>query len=155
MQTRKLQPHESPPYKLLLLADPSRQLVDTYLADGECYIIEEKSGIIGVFVLVELHKETIEIKNIAVREDLQGQGTGKNLVFDAIRIAKENGYEFVEIGTGNSSIGQLALYQKCGFRISGIIKDYFVDQYDEIIMENGIQCMDMIRLELKLQKEGM
>lgn len=155
MQTRKLQPHESPPYDLLLLADPSRQLIETYLADGECYIVEEEGGIIGVFVVIELNKETIEIKNIAVREDLQGQGTGKNLVFDAIRIAKENGYEFVEIGTGNSSIGQLALYQKCGFRISGIIKDYFVDQYDEIIMENGIQCMDMIRLELKLQKEGM
>lgn len=155
MQTRKLQPHESPPYDLLLLADPSHQLIETYLADGECYIVEEKGEIIGVFVVVELHKETIEIKNIAVREDLQGQGIGKKLVFDAIRLAKENGYETVEIGTGNSSIGQLALYQKCGFRISNVIKDFFVAQYDEVIMENGIQCMDMIRLELNIKKEGI
>ena len=155
MRTRKLEPHEAPPYDLLLLADPSRQLVDTYLADGECYIIEEKSGIIGVFVVVELHKETIEIKNIAVREDLQCQGIGKKLVIAAIRIAKENGYATVEIGTGNSSIGQLALYQKCGFRITGVIQDFFVDQYDEIIMENGIQCIDMIRLEMNIKKEGM
>lgn len=155
MQTRKLEPHESPPYDLLLLADPSRQLIETYLADGECYIVEEKGEIIGVFVVIELNKETIEIKNIAVREDLQGQGIGKNLVFDAIRIAKENGYATVEIGTGNSSIGQLALYQQCGFRITGVIQDFFVDQYDEVIMENGIQCMDMIRLEKNIQKVGM
>lgn len=155
MRTRKLEPHESPPYDLLLLADPSRQLIENYLADGECYIVEEKGEIIGVFVVVELHNETIEIKNIAVREHMQGQGIGKKLVFDAIRIAKENGYATVEIGTGNSSIGQLALYQKCGFRITGVIRDFFMDLYDEIIMEDGIQCMDMIRLEMNIQKVGV
>ncbi|MBD7983819.1 GNAT family N-acetyltransferase [Sporosarcina sp. Sa2YVA2] len=155
MRTRKLEPHESPPYDLLLLADPSRQLIETYLADGECYIVEEKGEIIGVFVVVELHNETMEIKNIAVREHMQGQGIGKKLVFDAIRIAKENGYATVEIGTGNSSIGQLALYQKCGFRITGVIQDFFMDLYDEIIMEDGIQCMDMIRLEMNIQKVGV
>ena len=155
MRTRKLEPHEAPPYDLLLLADPSRLLIETYLADGDCYNVEEKGEIIGVFVVVELHKETIEIKNIAVREDLQCQGIGKKLVIAAIRIAKENGYATVEIGTGNSSIGQLALYQKCGFRITGVIQDFFVDQYDEIIMENGIQCIDMIRLEMNIKKEGM
>ena len=60
----------------------------------------------------------VEIKNIAVREDRQGQGLGKKLLQEAIRVAKNKGYERIEIGTGNSSIGQLALYQKCGFRIA-------------------------------------
>lgn len=151
MNIRKLQYDEMPPYDLLLLADPARELVEAYIAEGECYVAEDNDAIIGVFVNVPLTKETVEIKNIAVPEDKQGRGIGKKLLLEAIKIAKSNNYNFIEIGTGNSSIGQLALYQKCGFRISGVIKDFFVDHYDEVIMENGIQCMDMIRLRLEIQ----
>lgn len=150
MKVRKLQHGEMPPYELLLLADPSRELVDAYIAEGECYVAEENGEIIGVFVAVALSTNTIEIKNIAVREDQQGQGLGKKLLYEAIAVAKSNGYAHIEIGTGNSSIGQLALYQKCGFRISSVLKDFFVQHYDEIIMENGIQCKDMIRLRLEM-----
>lgn len=56
------------------------------------------------------------------------------------------------VGTGNSSFDQLALYQKCGFRMKGIIEDYFIEHYEEPIFENGIQCRDMIRLSLKIKK---
>ncbi|MGX8177137.1 GNAT family N-acetyltransferase [Exiguobacterium artemiae] len=52
----------------------------------------------------------------------------------------------IEIGTGNSSIGQLALYQKCGFRIVGVDLNFFLRHYEEDIIENGIRCTDMIRL---------
>jgi len=150
MKIRKLQPHETPPFDLLLLADPSRKLVEAYVAEGECYVAEENEEKIGVFVVVTVSTNTIEIKNIVVREDLQGHGIGKKLLQEAIEVAKSNGAERIVIGTGNSSIGQLALYQKCGFRISDVIKDFFTEHYDEVIMENGIQCMDMIRLSLDI-----
>lgn len=150
LSIRKLQPQETPPYDLLLLADPSRELVNAYIAEGECYIAEEQNDSIGVFVMVPLTNGTVEIKNIAVREDKQGHGIGRKLLQEAIEIAKSNGYKSIEIGTGNSSIGQLALYQKCGFRISDIIKDFFVQYYDEVIMENGIQCKDMILLRMEI-----
>lgn len=152
MEIRSLHNNDKPPFDLLLMADPSRELVEEYIAEGECYIAEENGEVIGVFVIVPLTEEVVEIKNIAVHEDKQGKGFGKKLVQEAIDVAKRQGYEAVEIGTGNSSIGQLALYQKCGFRIEGIIKDFFVEHYDEIIMENGIQCMDMVRLRLEIQK---
>ncbi|WP_174842636.1 GNAT family N-acetyltransferase [Sporosarcina luteola] len=150
LSIRKLQPQETPPYDLLLLADPSRELVNAYIAEGECYIAEEQNDSIGVFVMVPLTNGTVEIKNIAVREDKQGHGIGRKLLQEAIEIAKSNGYKSIEIGTGNSSIDQLALYQKCGFRISDIIKDFFVQYYDEVIMENGIQCKDMILLRMEI-----
>lgn len=41
---------------------------------------------------------------------------------------------------------KLALYQKCGFRMTGIDKDFFVRHYEEAIFENGIQVVDMVRL---------
>ena len=83
-------------------------------------------------------------------EDQQGKGFGKQLVIDAIEVAKSRGYRTIEIGTGNSSIGQLALYQKCGFRITGVDIDFFIRHYPEEIFENSIQCRDMIRLSQDL-----
>lgn len=52
----------------------------------------------------------------------------------------------MEIGTGNTSFSQLRLYQSCGYRITGIISDYFTRLYPQPIWENGIQCRDMVRL---------
>jgi hypothetical protein len=69
---------------------------------------------------------------------------------DAVHRAKRNGYKTIEVGTGNSSIGQLALYQKCGFRITGIDRDFFIRHYEEDIFENDIQCRDMVRLSQDL-----
>nr|WP_084135835.1 N-acetyltransferase [Jeotgalicoccus psychrophilus] len=69
---------------------------------------------------------------------------------DAIQRAKELEYQTIEGGTRNSSIGQLALYQKCGFKITGVDKSFFIRNYEEEILENGIQCRDIIRLTQKL-----
>ena len=89
--------------------------------------------------------------NVAVAEDRQGKGLGKKLILHALEVAKSLGVKKVEIGTGNSSIGQLALYEKCGFQIIGIIENFFIDNYPEPIFENGIQCRDMVRLAIKMK----
>jgi ribosomal protein S18 acetylase RimI-like enzyme len=150
MEIRKLSMGEVPPYELLLMADPSRELVEEYVAIGDCRVAEIKGKVIGVYVLIKLNAYTSEIINIAVNEEIQGQGIGKKLIRDAIQTAQELGCKTIEIGTGNSSIGQLLLYQKCGFRITDVIEDFFVDNYDEEIFENGLQCRDMVRLSMNL-----
>lgn len=135
---------------LLLLADPSEEMIQKYIASGETYIVEHEGIIVGVYIFVSLGEGTVEIMNIAVREQFQGKGLGKQLIHDAMNRIKQAGYKRIEIGTGNSSIGQLALYQKCGFRIYGIERDFFLHNYPEVIVENGIQCVDMIRLSVDL-----
>ncbi len=105
----------------------------------------EKEEIIGVYVLVKKDENKMEIMNLAVRENKRGQGLGKALIHDAIQRSADHGAKKVVIGTGNSSLGQLALYQKCHFRITEIIEGFF-DNYPEPIIENGILCRDMIRL---------
>lgn len=146
MDIRLLHKNENPPMELLLLADPSRKIVEDYVKRGDCYIAEGDSQVVGVYVLLPTRPKTVELVNIAVAETHQGSGIGKILVMDAIQTAKGKGYKTIEIGTGNSSIGQLALYQKCGFRITGIDTDFFIRHYRDEIFENGIQCRDMIRL---------
>ena len=146
MNIRQLSVHENPPMELLLAADPSQKLVESYVKRGHCFVAESNDQWIGVYVLLPTRPQTIEIVNITVDELYQGKGIGKNLLRHAIRTAKTPGYTTIEIGTGNSSIGQLALYQKCGFRIVGIDLNFFLRHYEEEIIENGIQCIDMIRL---------
>ncbi|WP_442604429.1 GNAT family N-acetyltransferase [Paenibacillus sp. KN14-4R] len=143
---RPLQSDEQLPLDLLLLADPDENVVEGYVQKGQCYIYEEQGEVIGEYVLLPTHPGTIELINVAVAENCQGRGIGKQLVLHAVQTAKEQGYSIIEVGTGNSGIGQLHLYQRCGFRITGIDTDFFVRNYSEPIMENGMQCCDMIRL---------
>ncbi|OBW60208.1 acetyltransferase [Solibacillus silvestris] len=150
MEIKRLEKQEKVPLELLLLADPSKIIVEDYVAKGECFIAENEEQTIGVYVLLPTRPQTVEIVNVAVAEDHQGKGIGKLLVSHAIRIAKTQGYKTIEIGTGNSSIGQLVLYQKCGFRIVSVDHNYFIKHYSDEIYENGIQCIDMIRLSQDL-----
>lgn len=151
MKIRKMDHSEPPPMNLLLLADPSIEFIKDYVNRGETYFAEINGEVVGVYILLATRPGTCEIINIAVSEKYQGEGIGRKLLEHAIEFAFQGGCKTLEIGTGNSSIGQLAFYQKCGFRITGVDRDFFVRHYKEDIIENGIHCRDMIRLSMDLQ----
>lgn len=130
---------------LLLLADPSIEMINQYISESSIYILEQ-SKFTGVVVLKEVSESTMEIMNIAVSEAYQGKGYGKLMLKEAEKIAKHSGYNNLIIATANSSLNQLALYQKCGFRLHEIKKDFFINNYKEVIIENGIKAMDKIIL---------
>jgi len=134
------------PLKLLLLADHSEQRIEDYINESYIYNALWNGKVVGSYVLFMIDKTTIEIKNIAVDEPFQGQGIGTKLINSAMEKSILNGFKKILIGTGNSSLGQLYLYQKLGFRITDNKPDFFVENCPEIIWENGIQCQDMIIL---------
>lgn len=80
----------------------------------------------------------MEIMNIAVAEHLQGKGIGKKLLRHAIETAKGYGMSKLEVGTGNSSVSQLALYQKCGFRIFLLILITFRSIMKKRLLKMGL-----------------
>lgn len=133
---------------LLLLADPNTEAVKRYLQISELFVVSEGSEKIGVAVLTSENGE-YELKNIAVLPTYQGRGIAKDLIAAIKNRAKDLGANSLLVGTGNSSLDQLALYQKCGFRIVSVKPDYF-SQYDPAIYENGIRCQDLVVLKAKL-----
>jgi ribosomal protein S18 acetylase RimI-like enzyme len=145
-----LEKGDTVPYELLLIADPSKNNIDKYLSDSFVYKVNSKGETIGCYVLYPVDKETVEIKNIAIAENYQGCGIGTHVLKHAIEKAKLSGLKKIIIGTGNSSVGQLHLYQKVGFRITDIKRNFFKDNYDQPIIENGIECRDMIVLTKEL-----
>lgn len=146
MEIRLWREDEGLPMDLLLEADPSEELVREYCESGYVYGARVDDVLVGVYVLLPLSDTVVEIKNIAVAETVRGRGYGKTLILHALAEAKRLGFNAVEIGTGNSSVDQLMLYQKSGFRIDSVDHDFFTRNYPEPIIENGIRCRDMIRL---------
>lgn len=137
------------PQKLLLEADPSVERVNQYLKDSLCYVAVRQNKIVGVCVLKPINKNKFELFNIAVLPENQKSGIGSQLLQFVLDRLKEKNIESVELGTGTFGY-QLAFYQRFGFRVDSILKDYFIINYDEPIFENGIQLKDMLRLILKL-----
>jgi len=144
-----LRPQDPCPMDLLLLADPSEELVKQYLEGGETFVASINGITVGVILLLGRDAESAEIMNVAVAPDYQNRGIGKRLVRYAIDKARERNYKIVEIGTGNPGVQQMLLYQKCGFRIIGVDLDFFRRTHPEPIFENGIECRDMIRMRIE------
>jgi GNAT superfamily N-acetyltransferase len=150
IEIKKIENKNEIPYALLLLADPSMEVIEEYATRGEVYGGFIGNSIIGAYVLIKTRPSTLELVNISICDEYQGKGIGKLLIYDAIDKAKIQKAKTLEVGTGNSSITQLAFYQKCGFRITGVDRDFFKKHYEEIIIENGIECVDMIRMSMEL-----
>jgi aminoglycoside 6'-N-acetyltransferase I len=146
----KLNPSFPIPYDLLLLADPSLEQIHSYLPFGKCYSAYVEGELIGAVVLLPIDESKVEIKNIAIAPFYQGKGYGKQLLQKVMDLAKVESYKTIRIGTANSSIGQLALYQKVGFEMQKMLFNFFLDNYEEAIYENGIQAKHMILLEKSL-----
>lgn len=135
---------------LLLLADPAEEAVLSYLNKGFCFTAEHAGVTVGVILYMETGPGVMEIMNVAVRPDLHNKGIGRQLILHALNEIRKTDTRTVEIGTGNPGVVQMLLYQKCGFRIVGIDFDFFRRHYPEPIIENGIECRDMIRLRMEL-----
>jgi myo-inositol-1(or 4)-monophosphatase len=89
---------------------------------------------------------------VAVSADAQGKGIGSAMVRHVLVALQEQGVRRVCVGTGNSSIGQLTFYQKAGFRLERIERDFFSPErgYAAGLEENGIPLRDMVWLDLEL-----
>lgn len=135
--------------ELLLLADPSEKAINKYLNDSRCFVAYAEGGIVGVCILKPIGEKSVELMNIAVSPSNQKNGIGAQLIEHIIKQSKEVGARRIEVGTGTFGY-PLTFYQKHGFRVAGIDKDFFLNNYSKPIIENGIRHKDMLRLTLEL-----
>ncbi|MCW3467627.1 GNAT family N-acetyltransferase [Chitinophaga nivalis] len=134
---------------LLLSADPSEKNIHIYLSDA-IILKQFTDNVLSGILVMGLTDNGAEIYNVAIAEEHQGKGFGQQLLRAGIEKCRSLQCRHILIGTGNSSVGQLYLYQKLGFEITGIRHNYFVEHYSTPIIENGIPCKHMIRLRMDL-----
>lgn len=138
------------PYSLLLLADETRYAIDKYVFDSNVYVLRDGMDELAVFCLYQIDERILEIKNIAVCSELQGKGIGTLLIKEIVQIGRMQGYKELIVGTADCGVDQIRFYERNGFVKYGIKKDFFIENYEQPIVENGVQLRDMVMLRMDL-----
>lgn len=133
--------------ELLFLADEQEDMIDKYINRGTMYILDD-NGVKSECVVTDEGNGILEIKNIATNPKFQGMGYGKSLI-DFIANKYKNKFSILQVGTGDSP-ATIGFYIKCGFSHSHIIKNFFTDNYNHPIYEDGVKLVDMIYLRRNL-----
>jgi ribosomal protein S18 acetylase RimI-like enzyme len=112
------------------------------------YRLDDDGQVVGAATM-QWRGDACEIMELAIAPERQKQGLGKHLVALLIQEARRRGKPQIVVGTANSSIDNIAFYQKCGFRMDQIRKDHFA-YYGETHYEDGIQVRDMLVFRYEL-----
>jgi len=92
-----------------------------------------------------------EIAVLGVAPDCRGVGVGQSVVAQIAEEAKRRQVESLLVGTSSIAIDNILFYQKCGFRMSHVRRNYFDEVYPEINVEwRGIKLHDMIVFDYDL-----
>ena len=129
---------------LLLLAEPSPSALHWSLNNlsDTIYRMDESGVPVGAATM-RWRKAPCEIIELAIAPERQGQGLGKRFVQWLVGEARRRGKSEILVGTANSSIDNIIFYQKCGFRMYEVRRDYFW-YHKQPIVEDGLQVRDMI-----------
>lgn len=131
-------------FSLLLLAEGSESALCWSLDNlsDTVYRVEDARQVTGA-VTMRWQSEPCEIVELAVAPHRQRQGLGRQIIERLLAEARHRGKHKMLVGTGNSSIGNIVFYQKCGFRMDHVRRDYFW-YHREPETEDGIRLLDML-----------
>ena len=148
---------------ILLLADDAEDHVRAHLDEGFVYALSIDDGEagggdgrgstpVGAVQAVDRGEGTVELTLVAVDEAHQARGLGKRLVALVLDELRHQGFRRSTVGTSNAGVNEIAFYQKCGFRLLSIERDYFNEArgYDGTAMENGIVHRDLVWFDQSL-----
>lgn len=135
---------------LFALAEDSPTQLESYLHEGRVLVARRDDNIIGHLQLVDTgENDTVEVRNMAVREAEQRRGVGARLLGAAIHIAAAVGHTNMVVATAAADIGNLRFYQRQGFRFRSIERDAFsaAAGYADDISADGIPLRDRVWLD--------
>ena len=133
-------------------AEDSEPLLDAYLGLGDVLVAVDDVEIVGHLQLLDDGADTLEVKNMAVREPGRGRGTGRALVDAALRLGRDRGAARMVVATAAADVGVLRFYQRLGFRMLRIERDAFGPHtgYRDNIVIDGIPLRDHVWLDQEL-----
>jgi ribosomal protein S18 acetylase RimI-like enzyme len=138
---------------LLLLADESHEQVRSYMQLGDLFAFVDSDGAaVGVVLTIPHEAGSVELKAVAIDSARQNRGIGRRMLAAVLDELRRRGVRRAVVGTANAGIGQLAYYQKAGFRLLRIERDFFSPArgYPAVMEDNGIRLRDMVWMDLEL-----
>ena len=137
---------------MLLDAEEGEERIRAALLDPTCtsYATWLDGRLAGAAVVRWEENEPSEILYIAVAAALRGRGYGKQIIQALQDELRRRGGRSLLVGTANASLENIAFYQKCGFRMFEIRRDYFA-YIQPLVVEHGILLRDMLVLRYDLE----
>lgn len=125
-------------------AEEDDELIRAALRDPSCqaYAASMDGELVGAAVVRWSEHEASELLYIAVVLAGRGRGYGKQIITVLQAELPAHGRTLL-VGTANSSLDNIAFYQKCGFRMFEVRRDYFA-YIQPPLQEDGIIMRDMI-----------
>ncbi len=149
MQIQEITENKKQYLDLLLVGDEQESMIDKYLDTGTMFVLFDENPR-AVCVVVQKYPTVLEIKNLAVLPDYQNRGYGSYMLNHVFKMYKDR-MNTILVGTGENE-KTISFYIKNGFVYSHKIENYFVENYDKPIFENGRQLKDLIYLKLSFQQ---
>jgi len=146
MEIRRINAGREAYLPLLLLADPSRRMIDEYLERGELYALMTNGRAVAVAVATRREDGAWELKNLAVAPSERGKGYGGRLLRHLFKVLATR-TDRLYVGTSDANV---SFYAHFGFERAYVAEGFFAEHYDPPIIENGAPLRDMIYLSKAL-----
>lgn len=117
------------------------------------YAVWERQELVGAAVVRWSGNEAADVSEIvilAVAPHRRGQGIGKWIIAALLDEARRRSVRVLSVGTGSVSLDNIAFYQKCGFRMSHVRRDYFHYIQPPLVVD-GTTLRDMIVFDYVLE----
>lgn len=151
MRIIKIKTNKKQFLSLLLLGDEQEDMIDRYLEQGDMFVMfNSDKQAMAVAVVAVKDSKTVELKNLAVAKTEQGKGFGR-LMLTYISDFYAEKFETLLVGTGDVQ-KTVGFYEHCGFFFSHRVKDFFVQNYNHPIFEDGVKLKDMVYLKRRIAK---
>ncbi len=90
------------------------------------------------FVVLQFGPSVGWIQAIAVSPSERGQGVGRTLVAEAIRVARRTGVRRLRLTTAQANVEALELFLKCGFAIERRVPRHYARGQDACVLGRAL-----------------
>ena len=101
------------------------------------FVLYEQDGIVKGYAIIDIINDNAQLANIAVHPQYRGRGIGTELLNWCIEFGKKHGGRIITLEVREKNCDAQMFYFKNGFKIKGIIRDYYVDD-NAFVMEKKI-----------------
>ncbi len=96
-------------------------------------VVKDKNVIAG-YIFIHYIIDEIHIVNIAVAPEYQRCGIAQMILQNIIQAAAKAGYVRAHLEVRKSNLAAIALYQKLGFKIVGVRKNYYQAEKEDALL---------------------
>lgn len=132
--------------ELAVLANPHatkekyrEYVLDELRANPELSFVATEDGRVVGYAQADTCNDKAVLEDIAVAEEHQRRGIGKQLLHKELKVLKRKGAKMVTAEVHYKCASAIPFYYKHDFRVAGFVQDYFGMGHDAIILKLALE----------------